>query len=309
MLPMPSSIMPGHESGGETTTYADWVEASVLFSREAVSKADVRDYFYEENTFQREKTDEAVDNIWSELVRRRRVLRNKYPVTPRKGRLELTINWDSCPAYSFCLLVSYAKGNKAWMQRSCNDYPEQGCLFEQVTSDALRKTFTAWEVDRTGWSAETPTRLSSCINMILGKLGECPGAGKPRSDDKDGAVDILCYRTFSDCRGDYPVFFVQCSTGNDWIDKRGQNVIPLWKDWIGFRAPNLLSRAFAVPFSLCDDAFLQTQVRVDGLVLDRIRLFSGTQPEAQWLAEDTRLRIIDWLKKKLATLDGACLET
>ena len=305
MLPMPNSIMPGHESGGETTTYADWIEASVLFSGERVSKADVRDYFYEENTFRRETTDEVVDNIWSELDRRQRLFRDTFPVALKGQRIERRLNWVQCPAYAFCLLVSYSKSNKEWMHSGCHDYQEQGVLFEHVTADALRETLNTWEVDRLGWCAEDPKKLCSHIHAICTKLGELKGHEGPRSADKDGGVDVMCYRSFPDCRGNYPVFFVQCSTGVDWINKRGQNALNLWTNWINFRAPQLLSRVFAVPFSLCDDAFVQTQMRVNGLILDRIRLFSSVRPEREWLAAGTRQRIDDWMKVKLETLDGA----
>lgn len=297
--------MPDHESGVDTTTYADWVEASVLFSGERISKADVRDYFYEENTFRRESTDEVVDNIWSELDRRQRFLRKSFPVKLKGQRIERRIEWRQCPAYSFCLLLSYSKSNKVWMHKACHDFQEQGLLFEYVTADALRETLSTWEVDRLGWCAEEPQNLHSHINTICERLGELKGHESPRPDDKDGGVDVLCYRTFPDCRGDYPVFFVQCSTGVDWIHKRGENAFNLWTNWISFRAPQLLSRVFAVPFSLCDTAFVQTQMRVNGLILDRVRLFSSPRPEENWLTKDTRQRIGNWLNEKLKTLDGA----
>lgn len=305
MLPMPTFIMPGHESGGDTTTYADWVEASVLFSGERVSKADVRDYFYEENTFRRETTDEMVDNIWCELDHRKRLFRKTFPVVLNGQRIERRMDWARCPAYSFCLLVSYSKSNREWMRRACHDYQEQGILFEHVTADALREALNTWEVDRLGWCSDDPKKLCSHIDKICTLLGEIKGIEEPRTADKDGGVDVLCYRAFPDRRGDYPVFFVQCSTGADWIDKRGQNTLNMWTNWINFRAPRLLSRVFAVPFSLCDEAFRQTQMRVDGLILDRIRLFSSIRPEDKWLSAGTRQRIISWLNDKLNSLDGA----
>lgn len=294
--------MTGYETGGETTTYSDWVEASVLFTGESVSKADVRDYFYEENTFKRGRTDEVVDDIWSELVRRYRLLGKRFPIVSKGSHLERRSDWESCLAYSFCLLVSYAKGNNTWMKLHCNDYQEQGSIFEFVTADALRDIFSTWKVNRIGWSADSPTKLASCIDGICGELGETTGAETPRAHDNDGAVDVLCYKAFPDNRGNYPVFFVQCSTGKDWVDKRGRETLNLWRNWIGFRAPQILSRAFVVPFSLCDDAFVQTQMRVNGLVLDRNRLFALSHSEEKWLDVATRTRIYNWLNQKLQTL-------
>lgn len=299
---MPNSFNSGYESSRETTTYADWVEASVLFLGESVSKADVRDYFYEENTFRRERSDEMVDDIWSELVRRCRLLRKRFPILPKGNHVERRYDWESCLAYSFCLLVSYAKGNSVWMKRYCNDYQEQGSIFEHVTADALQDIFPTWNVNRIGWSAETPTKLISCIDSICQQLGETTGNECPRVHDNDGAVDVLCYKSFPDSRGNYPVFFVQCSTGKDWVNKRGQQSLNLWRNWINFRAKQLLSRAFVVPFSLCEDAFVQTQLCVDGLVLDRIRLFALSRSEEKWLGNTARTRINVWLNQKIRTL-------
>lgn len=305
MLQMPDSNVPGLETHGRTTMYADWVEASALFCGEPVSKADVRDYFYEENTFQRGGTDEVVGDIWSEMDRRQRALGDRMPIGIHPNRVHPRMSWQDCPAYAFCLLLSYSKGNLLWMTDFCNDYPRQGLLFEQVASDALRQAFVHWKVDRVGWSFESSTSLSTCIGGICTSLGECRGHAVPRPEDKDGGVDILCYRPFSDGRGDVPVFFVQCATGKDWVNKRAETALNLWRNWVAFPAPDLLSRAFAVPFPLSDPAFRDTQMRVNGLVLDRLRLLAQPVPESQWLGRQTSAELTAWLAEKLASLEGA----
>ena len=299
---MPTSITPGHESEGETTIYADWVESSVLFSEECFSKSDVRDFFHEENTFKREGSDQMVDDIWNELSRRRRLLSKAFPVKTVNSRVVPIKKWQSCPAYAFCLLLSYAKSNTKWEQQSCKDYQVQGELFEYVTKAALEKLLTIWNVDRIGWSQDHPETMRTQIISICERLLEKIGTEQPTVNDKDGGVDIMCYRTFADQRGNYPIFFVQCATGKNWIDKRTINTLNLWRNWINFKAGNLLSRGFAVPFSLCDETFRQTQMRVDGLILDRIRLFAHKSPESEWLPRELREKITLWIGEKLATL-------
>jgi len=302
MLPIPTSIVPGYETGEDTTRYADWVEASVLFTGERVSKADVRDYFYEENTFQRGNADETVDNIWSELTGRARMLAKAYPLGVRAQRVESRINWDKCPAYALNLFLSYSRSNAEWEHDQCSDYQIQGELFEQVAAAALKAMLAVWDVIPVGWSANHPERLKTQIQDICDRLGERPGQETPREVDKDGGVDVMCYRAFPDRRGDYPVFFIQCATGRNWTDKRMVNTLNLWTNWIHFRAPHLLSRGFAIPFSLKDDAFFLTQMCVDGLVLDRTRLFSMPSSESKWLPDDIRQRILQWLGDKLDRL-------
>ena len=302
MLPMPTSITPGHESGGEATVYADWVESSVLFSDEWLSKAVVRDFFREENTFKIDGSDQMVDDVWNELVRRRHLLQTAFPVKIAQNRVSPVTAWQACPAYAFCLLLSYAKSNAEWEHQSCKDYQIQGELFEHIAAAALKKMLAVWNVERIGWSQDHPETMSTQIVSISERLHEKLGGENPTVSDKDGGVDIMCYRAFTDQRGNYPVFFVQCATGRNWTEKRAVDTLNLWRNWISFRSGNLLSRGFAVPFSLCDEAFRQTQMRVDGLILDRIRLFSHDCPESKWLPEELRKDITSWIGEKLNTL-------
>jgi len=302
MLPMPTSRVPGYETGEDTTRYADWVEASALFAGERVSKSDVRDHFYEENTFQRGNADETVANIWSELARRGRLLAAAFPLLVHAQHVEPRGSWQDAPAYAFSLLLSYARSNAEWEHQACSDYQIQGQLFERVSAASLKAKLAVWDVDTIGWSAEHPETLRSQIKGISERLGEEAGNESPSAADKDGGVDVMCYLAFRDRRGDNPAIFFQCATGRNWTDKRSVSTINLWTNWISFKAPHLLSRGFAIPFLLSDDAFRQTQMRVDGLVLDRIRLFAQTLPESEWLPRDLKIELQRWVSKRRDSL-------
>jgi hypothetical protein len=301
MLPIPTTTTGlGYEEDNTTTVYADWVECSALFHEGPISKADVQDCFSEINSFDSDGTPATVADIWSEIERRKRILGRCCPVSIRGNRITAE-NWRDYAAYSFCLLLSYSKSSREWEKKFCKDYQMQGALFERISVAALMHTFKNWEVIPTGWSWTTPTVIKQNIQKIIKNLGEERGKDVPSSTDKDGGVDILCYRQFPDKRGNYPVFFVQCATGRNWTDKRGENALRLWRRWIDFKAPNLLSRGFAVPFVFGDETFRQTQIHGDCLILDRIRLFSYDD-EAKWLSKELLTEIKSWVAKKCKTL-------
>jgi len=302
MLPIPTSTTGlGYEEVDETSVYADWVECSALFHGEPISKADVQDCFTEINSFDKEKTPSTMADIWSELERRKRLLGQCYPVSINGSRIT-AMDWKDYAAYSFCLLLSYSKSNQEWEQNFCTDYPTQGALFERVSVAALKHLLKNWEVRLTGWSKENPTLIKSQIKSIAAELGEPIGQATPRSVDKDGGVDVLCYRQFPDKRGNYPVILVQCATGRNWTAKLGLDFLNLWANWIYFKARNVLSRGFAVPFAFGDETFRQTQMHGNCLILDRIRLFSHDVPEPNWLPEDLSTEIKTWVTQKINTL-------
>lgn len=222
MLPIPTTTTGlGYEEDGTTTVYSDWVECSALFHEGSISKADVQDCFSEINSFDSESTPSTVADIWSEIERRKRILGRCCPVSIKGNRITAE-DWRNYAAYSFCLLLSYSKSNREWKQKFCKDYQTQGALFERISAAALICILKNWEVSQTGWSKTTPVGIKRKIQQITKDLGEKKGPDDPRPVDKDGGVDILCYRQFPDKRGNYPVFFVQSTTGRNWKNKRNE---------------------------------------------------------------------------------------
>ena len=302
MLPIPTTISGlGYEDVDETSVYADWVECSALVRGDSISKADVKECFSEIDSFNSENTPAKIADIWSELDRRKRHLGQCSPLSITENRITAA-SWHDYVAYSFCLLLSYSKSNQEWEQKFCKDYQAQGALFEHISAAALKSIMKNWKVRPTGWSYANSTNIQKQIKGIATDIGEQIGSESPRAIDKDGGVDILCYRQFPDERGNYPVFFVQCATGRNWVDKRGEDALRLWRNWIHFRTPNLLSRGLAVPFALGDETFRQTQVCGDCLILDRIRLFSHGATESEWLEKDHCYKIKSWIAEKLKSL-------
>jgi len=303
MYPIPTTTSGlGYEDIEETIVYADWVECSALFQSEIISKADVQDCFSEIDSFDNEITPLKVADIWSEMERRRLILKSSYPLIIKENRI-MPRSWKDHTAYSFCLLISYSKSCREWMNNYCRDFQMQGELFEHISEAALNYLFKNWKVGITGWSKNNPVSIKKIIMDIATELGESIGKESPRPVDKDGGIDILCYRKFSDLRGNYPVFFIQCATGSNWTNKRMENTLNLWNNWIQFKAKNLITRGFAVPFAFDDETFRQTQMRGDCLVLDRLRLLAHEVPESEWMPKNTNDKITSWIEKKYKTIE------
>jgi len=302
MLPIPTTTTElGYADDNETTVYTDWVECSALFHNDPISKADVKECFSEIYPFDAEKKPLIVEDIWAEIERRKKLLGRCYPISIKKNRIT-TSEWREYAAYSFCALLSYSKSNREWERNSCNDYLVQGELFEQLSAAVLACIFKNWVVMPIGWSKDSSANIKTRIQSIAMELGEQPTTINPRPVDKDGGVDIMCYKKFTDKRGNSPVFFIQCATGRNWTKKRMENALNLWRNWIHFKSPDLLSRGLSVPFAFGNSTFQETQIRGNSLVLDRIRLFSHNMDESEWLPKDTFTDIHSWIQQKLDAL-------
>lgn len=302
MIALPTDLVPGYETGIDTTRYSDWVEICALLNDDTVSKSDVRECFFEDNSYQIGEADLIVSNIWAELDRRNRLLDSAFPIEIKPNAVNACKSWHEIPGYVFCLILAYSKSKPDWEKHLCSDYTVHGQMFEELAASALRVKFAGWNVNVVGWSSENPSLLRNQIQGICGNLEEEAGSESPSTSDKDGGIDLMCHYPFSDGRGDQPVFFIQCATGRNWVTKRAVNTLNLWKNWINFKAPSLLSGGFAVPFLLDDDAFRQTQMRVDGLILDRVRLFKQSMPESEWLPAQLKERLLEWLDPRIPTL-------
>ncbi len=134
----PYSAGRGHQS--DLTIVTDWIEGSLLFSRDnSLSIADIKDTLTDEHIYDdQDKASEIISDVWTEIRRRKKALGTSYPVSCESAKLVRTAPWRDCPAYSFCLVLSYAERYPEWRKSFGKDYNEQGLLFEQITSLALR---------------------------------------------------------------------------------------------------------------------------------------------------------------------------
>lgn len=254
----------------------DWIEASVLFESEEVSKPDIVDILIENEVYtSQDFAVEILDVAWSILRERLSLPGAPVSFTITNNRITRKNDWQSFPAYAFCLALScgsylYPK----WADDYGHDFAGQGSLFERLTLESLKQVFPSWTIKRIGWAPDNPIKLKKSINGILDDLNELANGDidlHVTDNANELGLDLLAFCTFGDSHSSFPVVMVQCASGKDWVDKRHTPDLTIWRKIVNFNAQPL--RAFAMPYSFVDkDDFRRHATKVDGLFLDRYRL-------------------------------------
>ena len=93
----------------------DWLEGTMLFSEDEVSKADVADALCEEHIYDSQDfASQIVSDTWSELKRRQSLVSKGAPFDVGRNRIERRHDWQDTPGHSFCVLLSFSK----WLRYS-----------------------------------------------------------------------------------------------------------------------------------------------------------------------------------------------
>src|SRR4051812_28667900 len=97
----------------EIEVAGDWLETSVLFSGDRVTKPEIADLLKDESIFtEREAATVFVDDVWRALRSRRLQLDGSGPFDFDYQDMHLSIkSWKDAPAHAFCLLVSHKEPN------------------------------------------------------------------------------------------------------------------------------------------------------------------------------------------------------
>ena len=116
-----------------------------------------------------------------------------------------------------------------------------------------------------------PPNFPEAIKWLADMLNLEIGPGTPRSQSRDGGVDVVVWRPFRDHRTGFIVVLCQCTVANNWPNKSRDIQPRKWAGWIDFAFEP--ATALAVPFAI-PKTFEQWDElrRTVNLVLDRIRL-------------------------------------
>jgi hypothetical protein len=307
MLGLPESGIKPYGNGHQTdlSIFCDWLEGSLLFTNcDRLSHPDIKDVLMEEHLYtQQDKASEFLSDAWREFYRRQSALGEAYPIQIENLRLSRQTTWRQAPAYSFCLLLSYAGRYPKWARSFGMDFTKQGLLFEEVTAKALEHELCGWDIYSTGWSSAQPAGLRTIVDKVRARLGE--GAGKPEKFPrikfaKDAGLDVVVSRPFSDRRVGFPVYLVQCASGTKWEGKRNQPNLNVWKTLIDFAV--VPKKALAIPYALQDDEFWWSCRHMDGMLIDRLRLLSGGRRKSNWISVGARRELIEWMSPRVKEL-------
>lgn len=307
---MASSVEPEHKV--ELDVLCDWIEASLAFTKLSfISGSDVVDILCEEEIYEsQEFAWELVDNAITELQRRQTCLAGGSPFDVQGDRIVRTKDWEAVPAYSFCLTLACAKWYPDWSASMVKtgkkrpDYSEQGQLFELLTSAALEKLLPGWKVHRAGWSPDNAAKIQKVVSDVVKILREAEGELQPwvPEDANEAGLDIVCYRPFADSRPGLPTIFVQCASGKHHEHKLGTPNMKEWGKIIRFTAV-LPQRSFVTPYVFTDNEFKRVSNKVDGLLLDRVRLLSAGNDGGEWVSADLATNLREWVTPRIAKLE------
>ena len=150
----------------------DWIEGSVTFTTDSVSKSDIVDILFEQNIYRSQDfAIERVEDAFTELSRRSTCLGKTSPWILSRRRVKRSSSWQECPAYSFCIMLSLqVLYRETFIDAFGDDYTEQGALFEQLTTESLEQS--GWSACSTAWSKQASNAIVDKVNALAGHLGE-----------------------------------------------------------------------------------------------------------------------------------------
>lgn len=278
----------------------DWIEGSVLLGGEELSRTDLLDVLMEQAIYDDEDfCFEALSSWLGEIRTRLSWLGAASPIHSRGQRLEPVGTWKDASAHSFCLMMHLKHLYGGWTGEFGKDYTEQGELFELIAEAAMSEILQGWLVVRTGWTREQARKIGEVVPSLADQLAEATGDLRKWTSAKanEAGVDLVWTRPFPDRRGGYPVYLVQCASGEDWLEKVESPNLGLWTKLIDFRSPP--AKAMVTAFALAEPEFTWNCPRVTGLLLDRYRLLAGGRREDEWLSKEVRDRIVAWLEPRV----------
>src|SRR6185369_9926977 len=268
-----------------------------LFKNESrLSRTDIVDILCEQAIYEDQMfAFEWLDDVWSELERRRRLLDGAAPFDVEPRVITRKRTWRQVPAYAFCVLAPLLQSSAKWRPRYTEaelaaHYAQQGSLFERISDEALRGA--GWRTHRIAWSSTNAALLPTLVANVAQQVGEPEYVNwetnvSPKA--KDAGLGIILFRSFADNRCGFPIYLTQCAAGDDWNTKLHTPRLGVWTKLIDFAAPP--HKAFALPHSLGADEHRRVTVTVEGIVFDRYRLHDTSRPRnwcSQGLAKDIR---------------------
>jgi len=285
------------------TALCDWIEGCVLFDGDTLSVSQVVRALTDNDVYEDpDLANQIVTSAWSEIEKRQAQLCVGASMEVAGQRIAPHTTWQDSPGHSFCLMLACAKWYPPSMRQTQREYNEQGELFERLTAEALPLLFRGWKVYATGWTRTRVSKINEVVGKIAGLLNESPGQVRRwvRKEAHEAGLDIICYRPFDDGRVGWPVFLVQCASGQNWPNKVHTPDLHLWGKLVDFAATP--RKAFAMPFALVEDEFRYHCVVVDGLLLDRYRLLAASCEKVDWVSPQLKADIITWVTPRLKNL-------
>ena len=295
-------------SNVEANSLADWLEATTLFDDPEVSKSDVVDALIEHQICTDDEQDIAHDiasDGWTELLRRRRWGGLPSTMYITNSRVSVSHRWEDEPMRAFFVLLSALRIYPDWA-KDFREYTVQGNLFERVVEQICPAIFPGWSVYRTGWCPDETKDIPTIISDLRSRIFVSGAPDLERwlaPNEKDGGLDIVCYRAFEDEREALPVFFLQCASGGNWRQKVDT---PSADRWCKLLHSAVAPTTGIVAPSIIEDKDLRIAALTgQTVVFDRLRLLSAAKEHGVELMLDLREELSTWMRPRVDGLPRA----
>jgi hypothetical protein len=281
----------------EPSALADWIEASVVFSRgRRLSNSEVLDALEEGGHADPE---EIASSFRRQIEIRSAYTGKAYPIEVHKRGYQAKGHWADYLCYNFMLLTSL---NLHYPDLRFKRGTATKCaeLFELVSRLAVQ-LYCSGQAIRVGAPRRkpVPAGFSLAVEHMVNALGEERGNDKVTTGhEKDDGLDIVGWIPFLDRRPGQLILIMQCAIGTDWDEKLTELNGDLWARHVHWHVAPI--RAFAVPFHHNEDVPWRRSSAVGGIIFDRLRVASSIGN--QELDPDLVKTIKKWCQSRIARL-------
>jgi len=283
----------------------DWVEASVLFSDNSISKSSVVDALLENEVYDSQDfASEIVENAWNVLSARVNYLKSPLGLSVVGNRISKKDVWSQFPAYGFCMALACADLYPTWAKNWHTPHSVQGDYFEELAAESFQMNLTGWTIKRVGWSPTNPVKLKTTIHALISDLHEVEGAELDvhvQSNANELGLDLLAYYPFKDAQASSVVILIQCASGRDWVGKRHTPSLEIWKKVVNFNSQPL--KGFVMPFAFAEQSeFRRQTTAVGGMFVDRNRLLRAFPQHGNSVSSSLNAKLVAWSSVEIARL-------
>ena len=283
----------------------DWVEASLLFHDNEISRSDIVDVLIEQQICGNNGQEIAYEitiSAWQELRTRKSWGSAAPHLQIEHLKITDTPDWRNDIVRAFFLMLSLMRVYPDWATVHRNSQL-QGTLFERVVERLCPGILPGWSVYRAGWFPGSDQTIPKIVSDLCERLN-CRGNLDPSrwipNHAKDGGLDIVCYRRFPDTREATPTFFIQCASGADWRNKVQTPNPAEWQKYLDSAVQP--STGIAAPFVISDEKVRFAGLKGQIIVFDRLRLLHAAYEAELVLPDELVDDLTAWLEPLVESL-------
>ncbi|WP_416954962.1 hypothetical protein ACNKF0_00075 [Nocardioides sp. T5] len=274
-----------------TEAIADWIETSVLVSPSGHFGRDrLDDLAQTEIGAPSTKVAMALDT----MAKRATVLGRSYPFVVSDLAV---LRRDGGHAAHYAALLHLTPGSVARQTVRASDTAVMGELLEEISEAALANF---WGEGGSAISFGHPSKhgrpesFDQAVGWLAQRIGVEPGRGYRPPRRKDGGVDVVAWRQFSDRRPGFPIALAQCTIQGETFTKTTDIDLRLWASWLAMDVDPL--SLLVIPGTIRAAGPDWRQLATVVMVIDRLRLLellgrgaTFKDNDSPWISETTAL--------------------